>query len=527
MLRLATLAAPRARFVAGALAFAFAFALLQAPAGAKKPPKKGAEPEIKDLSDEALSERFKIPLSEVGYLVVDARTGQVLEQRQPKEPFVPASTIKVVSTLAALVVLGHDHRFTTELVTSGEIRNGTLAGDLYLKGGGDPMLTSDDFESMAQQLRAKGVTKVSGRFVYDSSAYASVKAIDKDYEESASYNPGIAALSVNFNVLQLKWQREKKGETRYRFVAQTDHSEIEVDYIKAAQGVPGSTGPYGLAYREDGGTPTWLVVPSKRGKGEIRVPVKQPEFNAAYIFRKAAEKHGIALPPPAPGAAPEGATVLVRQISKPLPDIVQRTQRFSNNMAAEMLALAAARKLAGKTVDMTTAAATLGEWLKNNITGCDWSGLNLRNGSGLTKDTRITPEQMVAVLRFAQKLSFGNQSYAELLRKYHVAASNNARDSDDDYGSSEGERDSKEKPARGRVDAKAKTGTVNYSRGVVGYLHTAKGRDVVFAIFISDYKQREVMAKQGQPYKEPAVRWWASRSREFQRAAVRRWAERL
>lgn len=187
-----------------ALAAALALALAAAPAGAKKPKKAADEPDISDYSDDGLAKRFQLPLSEVGYLVVDAKTGQVLEQRQPKEGFVPASTIKVVSTVAALVVLGHEHRFQTELLTTGAVVNGTLAGDLYLKGGGDPMLTSDEFEAMAQRLKARGITKVGGRFVYDSSAYATVKAIDAEYEESASYNPGIAALSVNFNVLQLK-----------------------------------------------------------------------------------------------------------------------------------------------------------------------------------------------------------------------------------------------------------------------------------------------------------------------------------
>src|SRR5262245_39269184 len=209
---------PRHALVALALALAAAFALAfaPAPADAKKPKKSAEEPEITDLSDEGLSKRFQVPLSEVGYLVVDAKTGQVLESRQPKELFVPASTIKVASAVAALVLLGHEHRFHTELLSTGAVRNGTLAGDLFLKGGGDPMLTSDDFEAMAQQLKAKGITKVNGRFVYDSSAYVTAKAIDADYEESAAYNPGIAALSVNFNVLQLKWQQEKKGPMSFR-----------------------------------------------------------------------------------------------------------------------------------------------------------------------------------------------------------------------------------------------------------------------------------------------------------------------
>ena len=522
-----SLATPLALFLQRALAALACVSLVLLPldANAKKP-KKEADTETGDVTDDGLAKRFNLPLTEVGYLVVDAKTGQVLEQRQPKEGFVPASTIKVASTLAALLVLGPDHRFHTDLVATGAIQNGTLAGDLFLKGGGDPMLTSDDFDTMAQQLKSKGVTRVTGRFVYDSSAYATAKAVDTEYEESAAYNPGIAALSVNFNVLQLKWEREKKGATTFRLSAQTDHHEIDVSYIKAEQAQPGTTGPYGLAYRETGGAPTWFVVPSKRAKGEIRVPVKRPDYNAAYIFREVAKKQGITLGEPVAGTAPEAANLLVRQVSKPLPDIVYRTQRFSNNMAAEMLSLAVARKLTGKAPTLAEAGAIVAEWYRKTIPDADWSGLTLRNGSGLTKDSRISPGQMVAILRHAARQAIANQSYADLLRRYHVGKV----ESEEEYGSTEGSPQGKERERNGRgrgVEVKAKTGTVNFARGVVGYLHSGKGRDVVFAVFISDYKQREAMAKQGQSWKEPPVRWWLSRSREFQRSLVRRWAEQL
>jgi D-alanyl-D-alanine carboxypeptidase/D-alanyl-D-alanine-endopeptidase (penicillin-binding protein 4) len=525
MASLAFLRVPRHALAALALAGAFAFSLAAPPADAKKPKKAAEEPEITDLSDEGLSKRFQIPLTEVGYLVVDAKTGQVLESRQPKELFVPASTIKVASTVAALVVMGHDYRFGTELLSTGVVSNGTLAGDLFLKGGGDPMLTSDDFEAMAQHLKAKGITRVAGRFVYDSSAYVTAKAIDADYEESASYNPGIAALSVNFNVLQLKWQREKKGAATFRFAAQTDNHELDVTYIKAEPAQPGTTGPYGLAYRDDPKSPTWRIIPSKRPKGEIRVPVKQPDFNAAYIFKKAAEKHGLALPEPVAGTTPEGANLVHRQNSKPLPDIVYRTQRFSNNMAAEMLAFAAARKLTGKTLDIAGAGQVLAGWYREKVTGVDWSGVSLRNGSGLTKESRISPEQMVAILRYARTLSFGGQQYSDLLRRYHIGKV----EAEEEYGTEGGARpdNGKEKSGLRAGEVKAKTGTVNYSRGVVGYLNTGKGRDVVFAVYVSDYKQREVMQKSNQAWKEPPVRWWLSRSGAMQRAIVKRWAEKL
>src|SRR5262249_13763137 len=162
-----------------------------------------------------------------------------------------------------------------------------------------------------------------------------------------------------------------KGTLRFRYAAQTDNHELDVDYIKAEPAPAGTTGPYGLTYRDDPKSPTWLVIPAKRPKGEIRVPVKQPDFNAAYVFRKAAEKQGIAMPEPVAGTAPDSANLVFRQISKPLPDIVYRTLRFSNNMAAEMLALAAARKLTGKTLDIATAAQTVAGWLKEKAGGTD------------------------------------------------------------------------------------------------------------------------------------------------------------
>lgn len=506
----------------------FAAALLVTAAGAFSLPaeaKKGARTadESEDHGDEALAKRHQIPLSGVAYLVIDAKTGKVLEQRQAAEPFVPASSIKIASTLAALVVLGADHRFVTEIAATGTVSGGTLAGDLYLKGGGDPMLTTDDMEAMVHALKTQGITRVSGRFVYDSSAYTTIKSIDRDYEDSASYNPGIAALSVNFNVLKLKWQREGKNATttNLQFFAQTDHHEVEVSYLKGALAQPGTTGPYGLAYREESGKPIWYVLPAKKPKGEITIPVKQPDFSAAHVFKKIADKAGVALTDPVAGTAPASARVLHRHSSKPLPEIVQRVQRFSNNMAAEMLGLAAARKLTGKTLSIGEAAAALAGWWKQKLPSVNWAGYDVRNSSGLTKETKITPEQMVALLRYAQTLRFGSQSYADLLRPFFVGKV----DGDEDADAGSGRKNGK---GRDQVEVKAKTGTVNYSRAVAGYMKTRQGHEVIFAVFVSDYKVREVAGKSGEPAaKLVPHRRWNSISRELQRSLVRRWAEKL
>ncbi len=515
---------PSWRRAFGAFGALAALMLAAAPAEAKKPKAAENTEDNETASDEDLAKRHHIPLSGLAYLVIDAKTGQVLQSRQPKEPFPPASSIKIVSTIAALTLLGAEHRFATELRMTGTVQNGTLTGDLFLKGLGDPVLTHDEFAVMIARLKAEGITRVAGRFVYDSTLYKSVTAIDEKYEEAAAYNPGIAALSINFNVLRLKWERGKDKESlAAKFFSQTDHGDVEVGYLKSGIAPPGAPAAYGLVYRDDPKQPAWLLSPGTKPKGEINLPVKAPAFSAAHVFRKIAERDGMTLPEPVADAMPEAARLVHRSLSKPLPEIVQRVQRFSNNMAAEMLGLAAAHKLTGKPSTIAEAAKIIGDWTKSAIKDADWTGFDLRNSSGLTRDTRISPEQMVAILRNAQGLRLGNQSYADLLKNY------NAGRVDDDH---EAERNGRGKgQPRERVEVRAKTGTINFASAVAGYLHTKKGRDVIFAIFVSDYKVRETAGRDGgataTTHKEPPPRGWNRRGNEMRRSVVRRWAETL
>jgi D-alanyl-D-alanine carboxypeptidase/D-alanyl-D-alanine-endopeptidase (penicillin-binding protein 4) len=487
-------------------------ALAQTKPDGKPAPKRGnpAKETTADLSDEALFQRHQIPAEAVGYLAVDGKTGQVLQSRLPAEAFVPASSIKIASTVAALALLGADHRFATAWHATGPVVDGVLRGDLVLKGGGDPLLDSDQYADAVAALKQRGIRSVAGKFVYDSSDFATARAIDADYENSAAYNPGLAALSVNFNRLKLKWERGKSPDSiAVTFTAQTDKGETPVDLYTGGWAPNGAHDPNGIVYREPAGAkPEWLLLrnPKLKAKGEIWVPVRQPEAAAAHVFQRVAARDGLTLPDPAAGRLAAGAALLHRQDSPPLGEIVARVQKYSNNMAAEMLGLAAALKLAGKPVTLPESAALVGDWLKGQIKDVDWAGFRLANHSGLSKHTRITPAQMIGVLRFARQ-RLAAPAYETLLYRYGI-----------------GEM---EKAAAARTRIQAKTGTINYSNSLAGYMTTAAGRDVLFAVFVSDYRYREVMARAGKAYTPPAPRWWTSRARELRRQLTRRFAETL
>ncbi|MHB9023744.1 MAG: D-alanyl-D-alanine carboxypeptidase/D-alanyl-D-alanine endopeptidase [Armatimonadota bacterium] len=114
----------------------------------------------------------------VGILIKSLRDGSTWFTRRANERFIPASVAKIVTGMLALDQLGKDYRFSTCLLATGEIADGVLQGDLILQGGGDPVLTSEDYSAMAQVLAAgnpergiPAVTRIAGKVVLDSAFF--------------------------------------------------------------------------------------------------------------------------------------------------------------------------------------------------------------------------------------------------------------------------------------------------------------------------------------------------------------------
>ncbi len=476
------------------------------PAGARNPPKKKTF-DTKALTDVALTRRLRVPMSSIGYLVVDGRTGKILARRQLAELFTPASAIKVPTTVAALGVLGGLHRFKTVLLRAGPVRAGVLAGDLVLRGGGDPMLTTDNFAGFVEALKQAGICRVTGRFIYDASLYPATPYIEKAHAQTVAYNPGIAALSLNFSRVKLKWTRGKEPEDlEAAAYSKTDKIEIKIDFLSFGIAPKKQDARHGLVLQKDGEGYRWLLIRRTRRKGEIWLPVKRAAYHAAHVFQKFAAQNGIALPEPVAGKAPATATVLCRHQSDPLPLIAHKVLRYSNNMAAEMLGLAAATRLTSRPLGIRGSSVLLAQWMKARAPGVSWTGYDVFNHSGLSRDTRISPAQMVAILRYAGRQRYGRTVYRDLLKPYFVGGGR------------------RERGFPRHIKVLAKTGTINYVRALAGYMTTRSKRPLVFALFISDFRAREAAEKQRLKYKSMRVRRWMWRTRQLQRGIVRRWA---
>lgn len=405
------------------------------------------------------------PTAEIAFVIADAETGAVVMAQAADRPMIPASTAKIATMVSALELLGPDFRFQTRVLATGAPNAaGVLSGDLILAGGGDPLLTPQDLYGLAVRLRDLGLTRVTGRFLYDESLLPTIPAINADQPAEARYNPGISALTVDFNRWRLLWRRNGDGAppvlTRLPPVAA--HRPVLSD---SAQG-PGRT----VLWDGDG----WTIGADAGDEGDHFLPVKAPGLATAELFRRLAAQAGIILPAPAPGPAPKEAHIATAIAGLPLAEVARLGLQHSNNLVSELTGLTAARLLGGRPDNLAASASALSDWLRKAIGpaagSLDWRGWNLPNHSGLSRHARITANQMAAVLRFAHGQRYGGWPFASLLPT---------------AGFRKAFRDRfLTEAAAGRIWAK--TGTLNYAKGLAGYLMGADGRTRVFALYIAD-----------------------------------------
>ncbi|KGM35078.1 D-alanyl-D-alanine carboxypeptidase/D-alanyl-D-alanine endopeptidase, partial [Inquilinus limosus] len=339
----------------------------------------------------AAGTRTGLPAGNVAYIVFDAQSGQLIDSAQAARPMIPASTMKVASMLASIEILGADHRFTTAVTASGTIAGGVLNGDLALIGGGDPTLDINDLADLVSQVRQAGITRVNGRFIVDDTVLQALPFLDRLQPLAASYNPGLTGLAVNFNALRVSWQT-RQGRLDARADAVADGRNITLPWVDISEGAA-------TPYRPVDGREGWVLSSRLPDKGSDLLPIRYPSATAAEIFRSFARDAGIVLPAPAIGPRTTEGTIIARHDSEPLPAIVTRVLKYSNNLSAEMIGMMAARQLLGRaSITQGEAGRALAAWWAQKLPQIDWSGLSIPGASGLSTAARISPVQMAAVL---------------------------------------------------------------------------------------------------------------------------------
>ena len=434
----------------------------------------------------------------VGYVVADLASGQVLEASNADLPMPPASVAKTLTTLYALEKLGPNHRIETRVMRVGELSGGRIDGDLILAGGGDPTLDTDQLGDLAAALAARGVREVTGRYLAYAGALPTVARIAADQPDQVGYNPGISGLILNFNRVYFEWKRAGAGagtgagddwavsmDARgTRFMPQVSMARMQV----ASRDLPLFT------LDAAAGVDAWTVAASALiADGSRWLPVRHPAEYAAEVFAALCAAQGIRLPvAEIVQTLPLGAETVNSHQSEPLDAILRDMLKFSTNVTAEAVGLAASE--AGS---LRGSAAVMSGWARLRY------GISARfaDHSGLGADTRISAADMMRVMIAARQGGLPG-----LLKETGLA-------------DAEG-KEVKANPVRVR----AKTGTLNFVSALSGYLEPPEGRRLAFAIFAADVPRRTALALADR--EEPAGgRGWTKRARRLQGQLLRRWTE--
>lgn len=440
-----------------------------------------------------------IPEEAIGALVI--RGDNTLVSNMPDQPFAPASTMKLVTTIVGLEELGPVFKGRTELRSNGEIVNGVLRGDLVLRGGADGDFTVDAFTHMLEKLRSQGIRRIDGNLVLDRTlwqpARLDVGVPQFDESPEAYYNVIPDALWLNMNMLTLDLSSDAKS-VRVSMLPELDKVSVKSELVltdgECAKWEDGWKVP---EYVRKGSKLTVVLkgtYPRNCAKTNVVNVLDRHDFTERFFratwARLGGKFNGSVIEAEAPAAA-AASRLLAEHLSRSLPEIVRDTNKPSDNGLARTIflslgSLQADPKLGSRPLDMAPAASgtpgggdivapastlaraelVVRNWLRKQ--GIDDTGLVLENGSGLSRIERIRPIQMAGLLRAAQKSLWAPEFAASL----PIAAVDGTM-----------KRRLKESSAAQR--ARVKTGTLRDAVAIAGYVPDADGQPCIVVAMVN------------------------------------------
>ena len=431
----------------------------------------------------------KIPAGGVAAVVQEVGAPRAVLSVNPELSMNPASVMKLVTTYAALELLGPAYRWKTEVYTVGALRDGVLEGDLVLKGYGDPKLDLEAFWVLLRALRGKGLREIRGNLVLDRSHFERAGDPGRfDGDVFRPYNVVPDALLVNYRSVRFAFLPEGGG---VRIYVEPRPPALEV--VNTLKLTNGGACPEASAFREML-KPTFeparqRVIFSGQyrqscGEKDLNVALLEPNDHVAGTLRQLwAELGGTWNGTAREGTLPAGARLLHAMDSAPLAEIVRDTNKFSNNIMARHLFLTLGAEQGGAPASGTKGFAAVRAWLAaKRITAPE---LVMENGSGLSRIERISAASLAGMLQAAWR----SPVMPELISSMPIVGQDGTM-----------RRRLKNDGVSGQ--AHIKTGLLSDVRAMAGYVLDRRGRRHVVVMFVN-----HAAAHETQPAMDALLRW--------------------
>ncbi|WP_435628128.1 D-alanyl-D-alanine carboxypeptidase/D-alanyl-D-alanine endopeptidase [Candidatus Ferrigenium straubiae] len=433
-----------------------------------------------------------IPLSSVAIEVREAHAHRPLLNLNADRPMNPASTMKLLTTYAALDMLGPAYSWKTEAWLDGELKDGVLHGNLVLKGYGDPKFTLEQFWLWLRELRARGLHEIRGDLVLDRSFFElpphDPAAFDND--PVRAYNVGPDALLLNFNTLRLRYLPNGNG---MKVISEPPLEGVKLDNRLAPQSAPKASRngcdnwDDGVLVQPDGDS---VVLqggyPGECGEREQHLSVMPHTRYVEAVFRALWQELGGALKgKQREGVAGGNAQLFSTHHSEPLSAVIRDINKFSNNVMARQLflTLGAAAQEGATSTNLERSTRTVQGWLQKQQ--LDFPELALENGAGLSRSERISAAHLAQLLQHAAAHPYSAEFAASLpILGVDGSVKKRLRES------------------AAASHAHLKTGTLEGVKTIAGYVRSQGGREWV-VVFLINHPN----AKYGQAAQDALVEW--------------------
>ena len=438
---------------------------------------------------DAALQRAKVPREAVTMLVADVQgKAPARLSHRANVPVNPASVMKLVTTYAALDLLGPAFSWSTPVYVEGAVRDGTLFGNLYIKGQGDPKLVSERLWLLLRRVQGLGVKTIAGDIVLDRSAFENVEVdpASFDGEPLRPYNAAPDALLLNFKSVVMTFVPDRTANT-----AQVQY-EPPLAGVQMQANVPlsgGDCNDYRGALKADFSDAVQI-----RFNGSYPASCGEKVWAVAYADAKGyaaravegmwREMGGKLAGTVRDGRVPSPQGVALKPAfevtSPPLPEVIRDINKYSNNVMAQQLFLtlslqakvAASSAASNATGSIPSNTATLAasrevvqRWWRNTISASADDLPTIDNGSGLSRTDRITAQALARLLQSA----YASPYMPELMSSLPITGV-------------DGTLRRSRTAARG--SAHLKSGTLRDVVGVAGYVLAASGkRYVVVMVF--------------------------------------------
>lgn len=415
----------------------------------------------------------KMPESAVSLYVEDLDDDQQVAALNAQVPRNPASVFKLVTTFVALDLLGPTYTWPTKFHALGPIENGTLQGDLLIKGYGDPYLVEEDFWKALGELSRRGIHHITGDLIVDDSHFA-VSASDPgafDGQPYRLYNVLPNALMVNFKALNFVFTPVSTGHgVAIETVPSLDNLTID-NQLRLSDGpCRGVLSTFSMTVTDPVAADRVVFNGDyQRSCGTQSLPrtMLQPWSYTYGLFRTFWRQWGGSIDGTIRrGIAPPAKTPFLVWHSRPLAELIRPLNKWSNNIMANSLLYTLGDTMFSPPLTEAQGAAVIHQYFSAHK--LDATGMVIENGSGLSRKTRISAQSLIELLHHA----YHGPYMAEFIASMSIVGMDGTM-----------HRRFKKRPEAGHMHVK--TGHLNDVAALAGYVSARSGKTYAIVLIIN------------------------------------------